>query len=92
MLGASHPVDIINTAASLNYASLCVNDFDGVYGLARCYRELQRLKKDVNDVSLKLNYSAEIHLAKDHDKPVLLQNTLVLVAKNWNGYNYVISL
>ena len=86
LIGASHPVDVIGRAADLGYASLCVNDFDGVYGLARCYRELQRLQKEGPGRSLELNYAAEIHLQADHAQPVLLQDTLVLVAKNWNGY------
>ena len=43
--GASHPRDLVETASRLGYQSLCINDFDGAYGLARCYRELERLKQ-----------------------------------------------
>ena len=84
--GASHPRDIIETANTLGYQSLCINDFDGAYGLARCYRELDYLKQQRQHRGLKLNYGAEIHFKPDHDLPVLLQNTLVLVAQNHNGY------
>ncbi len=84
--GASHPRDIIETANALEYQSLCINDFDGAYGLARCYRELKYLKQQGLHRRLKLNYGAEIHFKADHDLPVLLQNTLVLVAQNHTGY------
>ena len=84
--GASHPRDIIETANALGYQSLCINDFDGAYGLARCYRELAHLKKQQLHHRLKLNYGAEIHFRSDHDLPVLLQDTLVLVAQNQVGY------
>ena len=67
--GASHPVDIVSRANSLDYQSICINDFDGVYGLARCYRELEYLKKQGQHQQLKLNYGAEIHLRTDHDLP-----------------------
>ncbi len=84
--GASHPRDIIETANALGYQSICINDFDGAYGLARCYRELDYLRKNQLHQGLKLNYGAEIHLHSDHDLPVLLQDTLVLVAQNHQGY------
>ena len=84
--GASHPLDLITRANALEYQSLCINDFDGAYGLARCYRELDHLKKQQQHQGLKLNYGAEIHFHRDHDLPVLLQDTLVLVAQNHRGY------
>ncbi len=84
--GASHPRDLIERACRLGYRSLCVNDFDGAYGLARCYRELEYLKQQHRHNGLKLNYGAEVHLQRDHDLPLLLQDTLVLVAQNQQGY------
>ena len=84
--GASHPRDLIETANTLGYESLCINDFDGAYGLARCYRELDYLRKNQLHRGLKLNYGAEVHLQADHDLPVLLQDTLVLVAQDHQGY------
>jgi error-prone DNA polymerase len=84
--GASHPADLISRANNLGYNSLCINDFDGSYGLARCYRELDYLKKQGQHKNLKLNYGAEIHFKKDHHLPVLLQDTLVLIAKDLAGY------
>ena len=92
--GASHPVDIVSRANRMGYQSLCVNDYDGGYGLARCYRELEYLKKQGQHEKLKLNYGAEIHLLTDHDSPVLLQHSLVLVARDHIGYtnmNYILS-
>jgi len=83
LIGASHPFDMLRSAQLLGYESLCINDYDGVYGLARSYREQQRL---VKDSSIKLNYGAEIHLSQDHHFPLLLQDTIVLVAKDWQGY------
>ncbi len=84
--GASHPRDLVERANALGYASLCINDFDGAYGLARCYRELDYLKQQGRHRGLKLNYGAEIHFQRDHDLPVLLQDTLVLVARDHGGY------
>ncbi|MCP3689125.1 MAG: DNA polymerase III subunit alpha, partial [Gammaproteobacteria bacterium] len=84
--GASHPRDLVERANTLGYQSLCINDFDGGYGLARCYRELDYLKKQGQHRGLKLNYGAEIHLTEDHHLPVLLQHTLVLVARDQAGY------
>jgi error-prone DNA polymerase len=84
--GASHPRDLIERACRLGYQSLCINDFDGAYGLARCYRELEYLKQQHRHNGLKLNYGAEIHLQRDHDLPLLLQDTLVLIAQNQQGY------
>ncbi|MDJ0776747.1 MAG: error-prone DNA polymerase [Gammaproteobacteria bacterium] len=84
--GASHPRDLVERASRLGYRSLCINDFDGVYGLARCYRELAYLRQQQAHPALKLNYGAEIHLERDHDLPVLLQDTLVLVALDHRGY------
>ena len=84
--GASHPRDLVETANRLGYRSLCINDFDGVYGLARCYRELAYLKQQDRHLGLKLNYGAEVHFDSDHDLPVLLQDTLVLVALDHRGY------
>ena len=84
--GASHPSDLVERANKLGYQSLCINDFDGGYGLARSYRELEYVKKQGQHQNLKLNYGAEIHLCKDHDSPVLLQQTLVLIARNQTGY------
>ena len=94
--GASHPRDLVETASRLGYQSLCINDFDGAYGLARCYRELERLKQQdhpqAHHQGLKLNYGAEIHLQRDHDLPLILQDTLVLVAQDHRGYTNLNSL
>ena len=84
--GASHPRELVETANRLGYQSLCINDFDGAYGLARCYRELEFLKQQGQHRGLRLNYGAEIHFGLDHDLPLILQDTLVLVAQDHRGY------
>jgi error-prone DNA polymerase len=84
--GASHPRDLVAAANQLGYQSLCINDFDGAYGLARCYRELEYLRQQGEHAGLKLNFGAEIHFRCDHHLPVILQDTLVLVAQNQLGY------
>lgn len=35
---------------------------------------------------LKLFYGAELHLEPDHQEPICLQNTIVLIAKSFTGY------
>ena len=84
--GASHPRDLVTRADRLGYRSLCINDFDGAYGLARCHRELEYLGQQGDRRGLKLNFGAEIHLGRDHDLPLLQQQTLVLVAMDQQGY------
>ncbi|MCB0413858.1 MAG: error-prone DNA polymerase, partial [Bdellovibrionales bacterium] len=83
-------------AWALNYSSICINDYDGVYGLARSFLDLQRLKQErfssENKKSLRLNYSVEFHLQRDHDQPLLTQNTVCVVAKNKIGYQSLCQL
>lgn len=83
----SAPLDLIQAANELGYESLCVNDFDGVYGLARSYLEA----KDISSQT-KLNYGAEIHLFEDHEKPILDQVTISLIAMSLNGYRNLNSI
>lgn len=86
LIGASHPHEYVTSAAEHGYAGLAVTDYDGVYGLARAYRALQTLKKDHKEIPLKLHYGAEVHFAKDHHLPILLQDTIVLIAQSRKGY------
>ncbi len=83
--GASHPKALLETALSLGYSSVCVNDFDGMYGAARAFNDLKAIGRH-KETSLKLNYGAEIHLQEDHEQPLLRQQTLVLNAFSWEGY------
>ena len=46
LTGASHPEQFVRRAAELGYAGLGFCDYDGVYGIARAYRALQRMQKD----------------------------------------------
>lgn len=83
--GASHPLSLLQTAVTFAYDSLCVNDFDGAYGLARTYNDLQNIRRRTGK-NIKLNYGAEVHLRKDHDQPLLKQATVALNAISWEGY------
>lgn len=85
LTGASHPHELIARASQQGYASLCINDFDGAYGLARSFLEHKRLKANHLHTP-QLHYGAEIHTTKDHHLPILQQQTLVLVAQDWKGY------
>lgn len=86
MIGASHPADLIARAVTFGYAGLAITDYDGVYGIARAYNDLNELKKDHPDVDLRLRYGAEIHLTRDHDLPIYFQDTIILYARTHRGY------
>lgn len=86
LVGASHPHELVQRAAKLNYHGLGICDYDGVYGIARCYRELKELKEQNGALPLQLYYGAEIHLEEDHAHPIYFQNTLVLYARSHRGY------
>ncbi len=86
LLGASHPCELVSRAAQFGYRGLGICDYDGVYGIARAYRELKELREKDCSLPLKLYYGAEIHLEQDHDLPVYVQNTLILYARTHKGY------
>lgn len=79
------PFDLVQTAINLEYGSICINDFDGVYGIARCFNDHNFISQKTPN-SLKLNYGAEIHLQQDHESPLMQQVTLVLNVFNQTGY------
>lgn len=85
LTGASHPHELIETSCQEGYRSLCLNDFDGIYGLARLQLNFEKINRD-RPSELALHFGAEIHLQQDHHLPTLLQNTLVLIAKNIRGH------
>lgn len=86
LVGASYPEELIQAAEALGYSSLCVNDMDGVYGLARAFTDWKHLKKQGHVSKLKLHYGAEIHLQEDHESPLLQQQTLALNVLSKRGY------
>ncbi|MFK8137228.1 MAG: error-prone DNA polymerase [Bdellovibrionales bacterium] len=86
LMGASSPRELLAKAFENSYYAIALNDFDGVYGLARFYLEWKELKKEYPHHTPKLIYSAEIHLQKDHTEPLLLQDTICLICKNIQGY------
>ena len=68
LTGASHPYHLIKTASDFGYQSICVNDFDGVYGAARMYRELGKLKSlhGVKDDTSIGGQASSVPAAGDH--------------------------
>lgn len=86
LTGASHPEAMVERAVELGYSSLGITDYDGVYGIVRAYRELCKIQKEKPGVNLKLHYGVEFHLKKDHHRPIVLQDTLILQALNHQGY------
>jgi error-prone DNA polymerase len=97
LVGASSPQDLIQTSIHNGYQSLALTDVDGVYGIARAYLNLQKQRalsgEGVhNSSALKLHYGAEIHLTQDHALPIVLQNTLVLIAQSHQGYSHLCHL
>lgn len=69
LIGASYPHELIQKAIQYEYQSLAITDYDGIYGIARAYRDRERLREANPSQSLKLHYGAEIHLACDHQYP-----------------------
>jgi error-prone DNA polymerase len=91
LAGASHPDECLDRAAALGYHGLGVTDFDGVYGLARTHLHGRKLKQRLAEAGepplrTKLFYGAELRLARDHDMPIVYQDTLAVVAQTREGY------
>jgi error-prone DNA polymerase len=87
LMGASHPEELIKAGDSIGLSGLAVTDMDGVYGLARTYRAWKNLSESsTSPPRMKLFYGAEIHLDQDHDKSIVFQNTICLLAKSLKGY------
>ena len=95
LVGASHPDEYIDRALSMGYRGLGITDFDGVYGLARAHLQLKRRRKrdlegkdgkDSASQRFKLIHGMELHLAQDHELPILYQDTIVLIARTRAAY------
>ena len=86
LMATSSPKSVLENSTKWKYNSICINDFDGVYGLARAYNDLNFLSKS-NPSPVKLNYGTEIHLFPDHDQPLVKQITIALNAFNHKGYS-----
>ena len=83
LTGASHPDEMLRQAVKNGYHGIAVTDLDGVYGLARCYRARQSLP---DPQVIQLRYGAELHLARDHHQPLVMQDTVAMIALNQDGY------
>ena len=92
LTGASHPHELVERADTVGYQSLAVTDMDGVYGIVRAWRAQQKRKKDGVHRRLNLRYGAEVHLEQDHHRPIILQNTVVILATSKRGYQNLCSL
>jgi len=92
LVGASHPDELVRSAATHGYRSLGITDFDGVYGLARAYRAMAPLQAEGLGHQLKLVFGAEFHLCRDHHEPTILQDTVVLIAQSALGYHHLCKL
>ena len=88
LLGASHPEEYVSQAASLGYQALSISDFNGLYGVVRAYRHRNRMLEQgcLKPEQLKIIYGSELNLNDDHELPVTLQQTLVILARNRQGY------
>ena len=78
LIGSSTPKELWARAMNLQYRSLCIADYDGLYGAARMFRSLPQ--------GMSLQVGAEVHLQADHEVPLLVQQTLCLVALSKRGY------
>lgn len=92
LVGASHPHELVDRACEFGYKGLGIADFDGVYGIARAYRDLRHRGRLGKSTDLKLFYGTEIHLKADHELPIPLQDTLVLYATSHKAYFHLCSL
>ena len=88
LTGASYPEEYIDRARAFHYDGLAITDLDGVYGLARAHLQRQKLLKagDKLGTTPRLFHGAEIHLQRDHHRPILYRETLVLLAQTARGY------
>ena len=93
LLGASHPHELVARADALGYRGMALTDYDGVYGAARTHNALMRQRLDPGYAGkLQLIHGTEIHLAEDHALPLLLQDTLALIATTHRGYHNLCTL
>lgn len=82
LAGASHPQDCLEQVSRCSYRSVAVVDFDGVYGSARSHLVWSQGFRN----QFHLIHGAEIHLAEDHDRPILQRRTLALLCTSKKGY------
>jgi len=94
LMGASHPHELIERAQTLGHHGMALTDYDGVYGSARMHHAWVRHTKSQDDAEtpIRLFHGAEFHLAKDHDLPLFLQDTVALLATSHRGYHNLAAL
>ncbi|WP_176736263.1 error-prone DNA polymerase [Oligoflexus tunisiensis] len=83
LTGASHPEDCVQRAHDLGYRGLGITDYDGVYGIVRAWRRQQEWPEPQK---LPLFHGCEMHLAADHQRPVVYRDSVILLALNRSGY------
>jgi error-prone DNA polymerase len=101
LIGASHPHEYLERALALGYRDLGVTDFNGVYGLARTHLDRRRIvagddlctsERREAENKLQLFHGCEFNLATDHNRPLLLQDTLAVFALSSTGYAHLCAL
>ncbi len=94
LLGASHPEEYVQQALHYHYHALAIADFNGLYGIVRAYRQRQSLCEQglMQAGTLPLFYGSEINLDCDHEQPVILQESLAVLALNKAGYRELCQL
>lgn len=88
LTGASYPEEYLERARAFGYQSFAIADLDGVYGLARAHLQRQKRVKggETGEHLPRLFHGAEIHLGRDHHRPLLYRDNLVLLARSARGY------
>ena len=66
---------------ALNYSSVGICDYDGVYGIIQAYRAKKKLNSNI-----KITYGSKLHLKLDQDKPLIYQDTIILKVLSYKGY------
>lgn len=87
LTGAAHPEEYVIQAAALGYQGIGLCDYDGVYGIVRAYRAWQQQQQTTRHTLERIFYGSEIHLQRDHQYPVVFQDTLVFYALSLAGYH-----
>jgi len=82
---AGHPEEFIARAKALQYGGLGINDYDGVYGIVRAWREG---RKDADfQKNFRLFYGVELHLADHQALSLDARDTIISYALNLSGYS-----
>ena len=68
LTGASHPEEIVKRSWQQGYSGVGVCDYDGVYGLARAYLDLKRIKNPAFSSHKDVSFPASMRLGGESPK------------------------